>query len=286
MTLASKHATSNASIKPVLRAAVGTEGAGFRAEAWSQHPGPVPGEGAVSEAGARCPDGALPGGEGGAGAVRGGARHSGVGDGDGVQGTAGHRPWSTCSGAAASATSPTRTSVFRSDTNGALRSAQIHCSHALTRGRTGQPPKPSPAAHATSGRPVPTLTSPPPPPQAAQNGAPAPSKANPPIRRPAQRFGGPPSQNDGGKDHKAQGCTEPERACVLQTWSHKHRIGTGRAFAPVPLAHGSSITDAPQAIAEGSIMVGNRYWMPPPRQFQPMFQVSSSNQTAMLQSSR
>ena len=32
----------------------------------------------------------------------------------------------------------------------------------------------------------------------------------------------------------------------------------------------------------GSIMVGNRYWMPPPRQFQPMFQVSISNPTAML----
>ena len=32
----------------------------------------------------------------------------------------------------------------------------------------------------------------------------------------------------------------------------------------------------------GSIMVGNRYWMPPPRQFQPMLQVSTSNQTAML----
>ena len=29
-------------------------------------------------------------------------------------------------------------------------------------------------------------------------------------------------------------------------------------------------------------MVGNRYWMPLPRQFQPMFQVSSSNQIAML----
>ena len=29
-------------------------------------------------------------------------------------------------------------------------------------------------------------------------------------------------------------------------------------------------------------MVGNRYWMPPPRQLQPMFQVSTSNQTAML----
>ena len=29
-------------------------------------------------------------------------------------------------------------------------------------------------------------------------------------------------------------------------------------------------------------MVGNRYWMPPPRQFQPMFQVSISNPTAML----
>ena len=34
----------------------------------------------------------------------------------------------------------------------------------------------------------------------------------------------------------------------------------------------------------GSIMVGNRYWMPPPRQFQPMFQVSAHNQTAMLHS--
>ena len=32
----------------------------------------------------------------------------------------------------------------------------------------------------------------------------------------------------------------------------------------------------------GSIMVGNRYWMPPPRQFQPMFQVSLSNQTVVL----
>ena len=32
----------------------------------------------------------------------------------------------------------------------------------------------------------------------------------------------------------------------------------------------------------GSIMVGNRYWMPPPRQFQSMFQESISNQTAML----
>ena len=28
----------------------------------------------------------------------------------------------------------------------------------------------------------------------------------------------------------------------------------------------------------GSIMVGHRYWMPPPRQFQPMFQVSISTQ--------
>ena len=28
----------------------------------------------------------------------------------------------------------------------------------------------------------------------------------------------------------------------------------------------------------GSIMVGHRYWMPPPRQFQPMFQVSISKQ--------
>ena len=26
----------------------------------------------------------------------------------------------------------------------------------------------------------------------------------------------------------------------------------------------------------GSIMVGHRYWMPPPRQFQPMFQVLST----------
>ena len=29
-------------------------------------------------------------------------------------------------------------------------------------------------------------------------------------------------------------------------------------------------------------MVGNGYWMPPPRQFQPTFQVSISNQTAVL----
>ena len=28
----------------------------------------------------------------------------------------------------------------------------------------------------------------------------------------------------------------------------------------------------PEAYPKGSIMVGNRYWMPPPRQFQPMFQ--------------
>ena len=29
---------------------------------------------------------------------------------------------------------------------------------------------------------------------------------------------------------------------------------------------------------EGSIMVGHRYRLPPPRQFQPMFQVFMSNQ--------
>ena len=29
-------------------------------------------------------------------------------------------------------------------------------------------------------------------------------------------------------------------------------------------------------------MVGHRYWMPPPRQFQPMFQVSIEQSTAML----
>ena len=29
-------------------------------------------------------------------------------------------------------------------------------------------------------------------------------------------------------------------------------------------------------LVPGSIMVGHRYWMPPPRQFQPMFQVLST----------
>ena len=38
-----------------------------------------------------------------------------------------------------------------------------------------------------------------------------------------------------------------------------------------------------RAVAQlGSIMVGNRYWMPPPRQFQPMFQMSSRQSMKLL----
>ena len=39
---------------------------------------------------------------------------------------------------------------------------------------------------------------------------------------------------------------------------------------PVSLSHAE--------VRCGSIMVGHRYWMPPPRQFLPMFQVFISNQ--------
>ena len=45
-----------------------------------------------------------------------------------------------------------------------------------------------------------------------------------------------------------------------------------------PLNSMSSVKTVQSSVARGgSFMVGNRYWMPPPRQFQPMFQVSANN---------
>ena len=41
---------------------------------------------------------------------------------------------------------------------------------------------------------------------------------------------------------------------------------------PLPLAQKKGV----RVVRGGSIMVGHRYWMPPPRQFQPMFQVLST----------
>ena len=43
-------------------------------------------------------------------------------------------------------------------------------------------------------------------------------------------------------------------------------------FEIVPVRH----TRCLRQYIVGSIMVGHRYWMPPPRQFQPMFQVLST----------
>ena len=42
------------------------------------------------------------------------------------------------------------------------------------------------------------------------------------------------------------------------------------------IATQSSISSSYFIELGGSIMVGHRYWMPPPRQFQPMFQVLST----------
>ena len=45
-----------------------------------------------------------------------------------------------------------------------------------------------------------------------------------------------------------------------------------------PLNSMSSVKTVQSLVARGgSIMVGNRYWMPPPRQCQPMFQVSANS---------
>ena len=67
----------------------------------------------------------------------------------------------------------------------------------------------------------------------------------------------------------------------------EQRMNTSSVHGPAPKQRGHNatitISIGPWAgYCLGSIMVGNRSWMPPPRQFQPMFQVSSSNQTAML----
>ena len=40
--------------------------------------------------------------------------------------------------------------------------------------------------------------------------------------------------------------------------------------------HSQPPSPGEEGMAGGSIMVGHRYWMPPPRQFQPMFQVLST----------